>query len=89
MFFHISNLIQAHFQSGNHNRLNFQICFNFFFFIQIGQIEDNIYINILSSGQKMESFTARNKFQVVKARFLPGTSLFLPAGDVGGEIKSI
>ena len=22
-----------------------------------------------------------------KTRFLPGTSLFLPAGDVGGEIK--
>ena len=28
----------------------------------------------------MESFT-------VKTRFLPGTSLFLPAGDVGCEIK--
>ena len=35
----------------------------------------------------MECFTAQNQFRAVKTRFLPGTSLFLPAGDVGGEIK--
>ena len=35
----------------------------------------------------MECFTARNQFRAVKALFLPGTSLFLLAGDVGGEIK--
>ena len=29
-----------------------------------------------------------NLFRAVKTRFLPGTSLFLPAGDVGGEINS-
>ena len=28
-----------------------------------------------------------SQFRAVKTRFLPGTSLFLPAGDVGGEIK--
>ena len=25
----------------------------------------------------------------IKTRFLPGTSLFLPAGDMGGEIKPL
>ena len=34
----------------------------------------------------MECFTARNQFRGVKTRFLPGTSLFLPAGDVGGVV---
>ena len=37
------------------------------------------YINILSSGILYCS--------ELKTRFLPGTSLILPAGDVGGEIK--
>ena len=35
----------------------------------------------------MESFTARNYFRAVKTRFLPRTSHFLPAGDMGGGIK--
>ena len=28
-----------------------------------------------------------SKWNYFKTRFLPGTSLFLPAGEVGGEIK--
>ena len=28
-----------------------------------------------------------SKWNLLKTCFLPGTSLFLPAGDVGGEIK--
>ena len=36
----------------------------------------------------MESFTARNR-KAVKPTFLPGSSHFLSAGDMGGEINSL
>ena len=38
----------------------------------------------------MESFTAWNYFRTEKkTRFLPETSRFLPAYDMGGEIKTV
>ena len=56
--------------------------------IKIGQLEEDIS-TFLGSRQKMASLLPGTSSGQKKRRFLPGTSLFLPTSDVGGDIKHV